>query len=202
MSAQVAFKPIPLRHLQTPQNKQEEEVVALLEIYRTENPSSLQAEFDGLRGQGPPRLSVHAANWIEELTYLLLRLPTGYVSHVRLCSLIGVSDTMVYLERRRNRNLDELVRCWQAAWFEGQAQSGNDNVAPSLTIFGLKARAGWRDQQAESLGPDRLMALVEGMVADITAEIPDEAVRARLGAKLLARVSGTVKEQRLEGPVT
>lgn len=125
-------------------------------------------------------------NWRRELLFLL-----GQVQGVpmwRICQIIGISAQRVFVERQRDRILDDAVRAFQAAFYERQAEDPSCDLAPSLVAFGLKARAGWQDQQTDALTPDALRVIVDKIINRINEHVLDPEVRARLGEAILQDV--------------
>lgn len=125
-------------------------------------------------------------NWRREILFLL-----GQISDLpfhAICRVVGISAQRVFVERRRDRVLDDAVTAFQAAWYERQAEEPTSDLAPSLVQFGLKAKAGWRDQQLDALTPDQLRVMIDRIIGHINTHVPDAEVRARLGEAILADV--------------
>jgi hypothetical protein len=130
-------------------------------------------------------------NWRRELIFLL-----GNVSDVpfwRICQLVGISSQRVFIERQKDRVLADAVQAYQAAWYERQAEDPSTDLAPSLVTFGLKARAGWKDQQLDALSPDQLRVIIDKIIDQINTHVADPEVRAKLGEAILLEVEAQLR---------
>lgn len=121
-------------------------------------------------------------NWRAELIFCLRtqnELPLA-----RICSLLGVSSSIIQKVRRTDLELDQLIQDYMAAFFENQAMSGDGNVHPAITIFGLKAKAGWVDAKDRAITQEQLAQFVEHVITVINEEVKDPHTSQRIAARL------------------
>ena len=148
------------------------------------SPADLYTIMNGLADRGrSPMVDKVPVNWRREILFLLTAQDELPVSD--LCKVIGVSHSTIQLYRRKDRELDTCIRAYQAAWFEREAMEPTGTIHPAILVFGLRARAGWKETDKEALSPDRLRGFIESVVSIINAEIEDPTVRRRVGRKIL-----------------
>ena len=133
--------------------------------------------------QRTPTVDQVPVNWRRELLFLLTAQDDLPVSD--LCTVIGVSHATIQLYRRKDRELDTAIRAYQAAWFEREAMEPSGTLHPAILVFGLKARAGWKETEKEAISPDRLRGFIESLVGIINSEIADPTIRRRVGRRIL-----------------
>lgn len=137
-------------------------------------------ESIGTNGRGTGEMQSHSLR--AELVFLLstqsnLSLPQVY-------EVLGCSDSTIAALRRRDPELDECVRLYQAAFFEREAVTGEHGLHPALVIFGLKARAGWIDAKEGAVTLEQIQAMAERFIAIIREEVKDPATIDRIVRRL------------------
>jgi len=167
------------------------EAIELLQAYR-KDPKKLQAA-DLLaimensvqsRGSG----GTTTLNIRGELCYLLgaqskLSLPA-------LCDVIGISTSTLFKLRRKDPEIDQLVKDYQASFFEDEAMTQEAGIHPALVIFGLKARAGWMDSKDAAITFEQMAAIAERFINVVREELKDEPNGEAIIDRISSRLSG------------
>lgn len=177
------------------------EALALLDQYRKDpalhklRPSDLLGIMEAAshaRGSG----HTQTMNIRGELVYLLraqskLAIPA-------ICEVLGISTATLFALRRKDLEIDQIVRDYQAAFFEDEAMTGEAGIHPALTIFGLKARAGWIDAKDNAITLEQMQQMAERFVQIVRDEVKDPAIIDRI----VRRLSSTDLEEAVPADVT
>lgn len=117
------------------------------------------------RGSG----NLQSHNLIAEFKYLLNAQRDLSVDGI--CRVLGIGSCAYQELRRRDVELDQMVRDYQATFFEEEAMTMDKGLHPALTIFGLKARAGWMDAKDRAITIEQLTALTEQFMQIVKEEL-------------------------------
>ena len=142
------------------------------------------------RGSGEAACTSY--NRIAELKYLLNA--QRELSANALAEVCGIGATAFAHIRRQDPELDQMVRDYQANFFEEEAMTGDKGLHPALVIFGLKARAGWMDAKDRAITLEQLTAITEQFMAIIKEELKDQ-------PEVLDRISRRLSGEPLEARV-
>lgn len=154
--------------------------LALLKKYR-ENPAearqhtaqdllNIMESVGHTRGSGETTCTSY--NRIAELKYLLNAQKD--LSANALAEVCGMGPTAFQHVRRQDPELDQMVRDYQANFFEEEAMTGDKGLHPALVIFGLKARAGWMDAKDRAVTLEQVNALMEQFLQIVREELKDQ----------------------------
>jgi hypothetical protein len=113
-----------------------------------------------------------SATWKLELMYLLRSqcdLPI-----MSLCRAVGISFSQLPKHRRDDHELDQAIRDYQASWFEKEVEDPSGHIHPTLTMFGLKARAGWMEAKDQALSLDEIGSFVDKIGRILEEELRDQ----------------------------
>lgn len=131
-------------------------------------------------------------NRLCELKYLLGA--QSELSANGCAEILGIGATLFFELRRADPELEQLVRDYQAAFFEHEAMTQDKGLHPALVIFGLKSRSGWIDAKDRAVTQEQLSALTEqliGVLREELAEYPGvlERIVARLNGEPIPTAS-------------
>lgn len=143
------------------------------------------------RGSGEAACTSY--NRIAELKYLLGSQKE--LSANACATVCGIGATAFAHIRRQDPELDQMVRDYQAGFFEEEAMTGDKGLHPALVIFGLKARAGWMDAKDRAITLEQLTAITEQFMAIIKEELKDQP---EVLDRISRRLSGEPLEARVE----
>lgn len=151
----------------------ERRALELLGEFR-KNPHTVTAEdrlalmMNASHGRGG---STSTCNLRAELLYILEAQDDLPIKNV--CRIFGISSNLLFSMRRKDPEVDQAVKDYQAAFFEDEAMSGDKGLHPALTIFGLKARAGWMDAKDRAITGEQLSAITDRFVQILRKHITD-----------------------------
>ena len=137
-------------------------------------------------GRGSGNTTSH--NVRGELCYLLrvqskLSLPA-------LCEVLNISTATLFSLRRKDPEIDQLVKDYQASFFEDEAMTQEAGIHPALVIFGLKARAGWIDAKDQAITYEQMAAIAERFINVVREELKGEPNGSVIVDRIAARLTG------------
>ena len=127
--------------------------------------------------------STQSNNLRAELLYILEAQDDLPIKNV--CRIFGISSNLLFSMRRNDPEIDQAVKDYQAAFFEDEAMTGDKGLHPALTIFGLKARAGWMDAKDRAISSEQLSAITDRFVQVLRKHITDPALLDRIVQDLM-----------------
>jgi hypothetical protein len=147
----------------------------LLSEYRKDpqklQPADLLAIMENSsHGRGSGNTTSH--NVRGELCFLLSA--QSKLSIPMLCEIVGISTSTLFKLRRRDAEVDQLVKDYQASFFEDEAMTQEAGIHPALVIFGLKARAGWMDAKESAITYEQMAAIAERFINIVREELKGE----------------------------
>jgi hypothetical protein len=167
------------------------EAQQLLSDYR-KDPKKLQAADllaimeNTSHGRGSGNATSH--NVRGELCFLLSA--QSKLSLPALCEVINISTATLFKLRRRDAEIDQLVKDYQASFFEDEAMTQEAGIHPALVIFGLKARAGWIDAKDQSITFEEMAAIAERFINVVREELHDHPDGKMIVDRIAARLTG------------
>lgn len=167
------------------------EAQQLLSDYR-KDPKKLQAADllaimeSSSHGRGSGNATSH--NVRGELCFLLSA--QSKLSLPALCEVINISTATLFKLRRRDAEIDQLVKDYQASFFEDEAMTQEAGIHPALVIFGLKARAGWIDAKDQSITFEEMAAIAERFINVVREELHDHPDGKMIVDRIAARLTG------------
>ena len=157
----------------------------MLSEYR-KDPKKLQAADllaimeNSSHGRGSGNTTSH--NVRGELCYLLTA--QSKLSLPALCDVLNISTATLFKLRRKDAEVDQLVKDYQASFFEDEAMTQEAGIHPALVIFGLKARAGWMDAKDQAITYEQMAAIAERFINIVREEVKDPEIIDRIAARL------------------
>jgi hypothetical protein len=167
------------------------EAQELLAGYR-KDPKKLQAADllaimeNSSHGRGSGNATSH--NIRGELCYLLTA--QSKLSLPALCEILNISTSTLFKLRRKDVEIDQLVKDYQASFFEDEAMTQEAGIHPALVIFGLKARAGWIDAKDQSITFEEMSAIAERFINIVREELKDEPNGEAIVDRIHGRLTG------------
>lgn len=168
----------------------ERHALDLLKKFRTDPSVRKHSEADLLNilesashGRGAAEYTT-SSNRVAELKYLLNAQKE--LSANAVATVLGIGPTAFQTIRRKDAELDQMVRDYQANFFEEEAMTGDKGLHPALVIFGLKARAGWMDAKDRAITFEQLNAITEQFMDVLREELKDHPeILDRVGKRLM-----------------
>ena len=118
--------------------------------------------------------------WRGELMYLLSQangIPTSDLFRV-----VEVGPSQVMRQRRRDRELDEVLKDYLGAYFEDEAQMPTRDIKAGVLQAGLEAHAhGWKPDDGRTLTDEDLQKIIRAIVDSVRLRVSDPAILKLIG---------------------
>ncbi len=123
-----------------------------------------------------------------ELCYILTA--QSKLSLPAICEVLNISTSTLFTLRRKDAEIDQMVKDYQASFFEDEAMTQEAGIHPALVIFGLKARAGWMDSKDQAITYEQMAAIAERFIGIVRDELKLEPNGPAIVDRIASRLTG------------